>query len=105
IDLDIMLTDKTEILNFMAEKAYCPLKLRELARKIRIPEENYRVFRRTIRSMLQEGSIVKIRKNRLGLPEKLNLVVGKLNVNKSGFGFVRSDEGELDKVSTAPGTG
>jgi ribonuclease R len=100
-----MFTDKTKILNFMAEKAYRPLKLRELARKMRIPEESYGTFRRTIRSMLQEGSIVKIRKNRLGLPEKLNLVVGKLNVNKSGFGFVRSEEGELDKGSTAPGAG
>ena len=88
-----MPTDKTEILNFMAEKAYRPLKIRELAKGMRVPEENYRSFRRTIRAMLQDGLIVKLRKNRLGLPEKLNLVVGKLNVSKSGFGFVQSDDG------------
>lgn len=88
-----MSIDKTKILNFMAEKAYRPLKIRELARKMRISEENYGTFRRTVRAMLQEGSIVKIRKNRLGLPEKLNLVVGKLAVNKSGFGFVQPDDG------------
>jgi ribonuclease R len=86
--------DKVKILNFMAEKAYRPLKIRELAKGMKIPEEHYRVFRRTVRSMLQEGSIVKIRKNRLGLPEKLNLVVGKLALNKSGFGFVQSEDGK-----------
>lgn len=99
--------DKTQILNFMAEKAYRPLKIRELAKGMKIPEEYYRAFRRTVRSMLQEGSIVKIRKNRLGLPEKLNLVVGKLTVNKSGFGFVQSEDGKeevyinKDDVGTA----
>ncbi|MFH0931553.1 MAG: hypothetical protein V1890_06425, partial [Candidatus Zixiibacteriota bacterium] len=63
--------DKTTILNFMAEKAYRPLKIRELARGMKISEDNYCFFRRTVRSMIQEGLIVKIRKNRLGLPEKL----------------------------------
>ncbi|MCJ7458177.1 MAG: ribonuclease R [candidate division Zixibacteria bacterium] len=86
--------DKSRILNFMADKAYRPLKIRELAKGMKIPEEYYRALRRTVRSMLQEGSIVKIRKNRLGLPEKLNLVVGKLTVNKSGFGFVQSEDGK-----------
>ncbi len=99
--------DKSRILNFMAEKAYRPLKIRELAKGMKIPEEYYRAFRRTVRAMLQEGSIVKIRKNRLGLPEKLNLVVGKLTLNKSGFGFVQSEDGKeevyinKDDVGTA----
>ena len=99
--------DKVKILNFMAEKAYRPLKIRELAKGMKIPEEHYRAFRRTVRSMLQEGSIVKIRKNRLGLPEKLNLVVGKLTLNKSGFGFVQAEDGKeevyinKDDVGTA----
>lgn len=99
--------DKVKILNFMAEKAYRPLKIRELAKGMKIPEEHYRAFRRTVRSMLLEGSIVKIRKNRLGLPEKLNLVVGKLALNKSGFGFVQSEDGKeevyinKDDVGTA----
>lgn len=102
-----MPVDKSRILNFMAEKTYRPLKVRELAKGMKIPEEYYRVFRRTVRAMLQEGSIVKIRKNRLGLPEKLNLVVGKLTVNKSGFGFVQSEDGKeeiyvkADDLSTA----
>jgi len=102
-----MQIDKARILNFMAEKAYRPLKIRELAKGMKIPEEHYRAFRRTVRSMLQEGSIVKIRKNRLGLPEKLNLVVGKLTLNKSGFGFVQSEDGKeeiyinKDDVGTA----
>jgi len=102
-----MQIDKARILNFMAEKAYRPLKIRELAKGMKISEEYYRAFRRTVRSMLQEGSIVKIRKNRLGLPEKLNLVVGKLALNKSGFGFVQAEDGKeevyinKDDVGTA----
>jgi ribonuclease R len=93
--------DKAEILNYMAEKAYRPLKIRELARGMKISEDNYRYFRRTVRSMIQEGLIVKIRKNRLGLPEKLNLVVGKLITNKSGFGFVQSEDG-TEEIYVSP---
>ena len=89
--------DKTDILNFMAEKSYYPLKTRELARGMKIPEAVYGSFRRTIRLMLREGLIVKIRKNRLGLPAKLNLAVGKLQVSKSGFGFVESEDDVLDE--------
>jgi ribonuclease R len=88
--------DKEKILKFMEEKTYHPVKLRELAKSMRIPDENYGMFRRTIREMLRSGAIVKIKKNRLGLPDKLSLVVGKFVANPKGFGFVIPEDKSPD---------
>jgi len=59
-----------------------------------IAETQYRPFRRIIKEMLADGSIVKLRRNRLGITDKLNLVVGELSTNRKGFGFVRAEDGE-----------
>jgi len=77
-----------QILEFMSQGAYRPLKLRELARDMKIPDEEYGSFRRMVRSMLRGGVLVKIKRGRLGLPDKLNLVVGNLVSTRDGYGFV-----------------
>jgi ribonuclease R len=89
-----MKIDKEKILSFMSKKSYRPLKVRELFRGMNIPETQYRTFRRIIKEMLAEGSIVKLKRNRLGITDKLNLVVGELSANRKGFGFVTTEEGE-----------
>jgi ribonuclease R len=90
-----MNVDQEKILEFMSQGVYRPLKLRELARTMKIPEEEYGGFRRTVRSMLRDGLLVKIKRGRLGLPDKLNLVVGNLVSIKNGYGFVvPEDRGE-----------
>ncbi|KPL02838.1 MAG: hypothetical protein AMJ90_04625 [candidate division Zixibacteria bacterium SM23_73_2] len=83
--------DKEKILNFISEKTYRPLKIRELARAMGIDETKYRAFRRMVKELLMEGTVVKLKKNRLGLPEKMNLVVGTLSTNRKGFGFVSAE--------------
>lgn len=76
------------ILKFLSDKSYHPLKLCELAKKMEIPEEEYGNFRKTIRSMLRDGLLAKIKRGKIGLPNKLNLVVGRLVVSRNGYGFV-----------------
>ena len=65
-----------------------------------IAETQYRAFRRIIKEMLADGSVVKLRRNRLGITDKLNLVVGELSANKKGFGFVTTEEGEEIYISS-----
>jgi ribonuclease R len=91
-----MTKDQEQILEFLSKGAYRPLKLRELAGKMEIPENQYGTFRRTIREMLRDGLIVKVKRGRLGLPEKANLVVGRLVSGKSGYGFVVPEDGSED---------
>jgi ribonuclease R len=90
-----MKPNQEKILEFMSQVAYRPVKLRELAKTMKIPEEEYGLFRRTVRCMLRDGLLVKVKRGRIGLPDKLNLVVGNLISAKNGYGFVvPEDKGE-----------
>lgn len=86
--------DKDKIVKFISERTYRPLKVRELAKMMKVSEAKYRTFRRIVRELLRDGDIVKLKKNRLGLPDKINLVVGTLSTNRKGFGFVSTDDGK-----------
>ncbi|MFQ6032953.1 MAG: ribonuclease R family protein, partial [Candidatus Zixiibacteriota bacterium] len=91
-----MSMDQEKILEFMSRGAYRPLKLRELAKAMKIPEKEYGGFRRMVRSMLRDGTLVKRKRGRLGLPDKLNLVVGNLISTKNGYGFVVPEDKSED---------
>jgi len=95
-----MRVDKEQILTFMSKKSYRPVKIRELFRGMNIPETQYRTFRRLIKELLAEGSIVKLKRSRLGILDKLNLLVGTLSANRKGFGFVTTEEGQEIYISS-----
>jgi ribonuclease R len=53
--------------------------------------------KRVLEAMLAEGKLARTRADRLGLPEKMDLVAGRLECKPGGFGFVRPDRrGESD---------
>ena len=59
-----------QILEFLSGEGIRPLKVRELARKMKIPDKEYGGFRRTIREMLRSGLVVKMKRGKIGLPAK-----------------------------------
>lgn len=88
---------RSDILNFMRDKAYRPLLFEELVKALGVSRKATLRFRKTIDSMLEEGLIVKIRGERYGLPEKMDLRSGVLEGHPDGYGFVVTDiEGEPD---------
>lgn len=80
-----------KVLNYMKEEAYSPLLLVELARAIGAKSEEQKELKRILIHMEEEGLIVRTRKKRYGLPEKMNLVVGVLQGSQKGFGFLVPD--------------
>ncbi len=88
---------RDRILEYFQVESPHPLKLRDLAKAMRISDEDYGQLRRMMRQLEQEGSVVRLRNNRYGPPDKLNLAVGRLSVNPSGgFGFVSRETGGED---------
>ena len=83
-------------LQFLSGQPHKPLKLRELAKLMDVPEGDYGSFRRSIRSMLRDGLLVKMKRGRIGLPGKVNVVAGRLVSGRSGYGFVVPDDGNED---------
>lgn len=77
-----------EILKFMRESVYRPLTMKELIKSFNIPLEERSSFRRLIRGLASDGEIIKIKGDRFGLPEKMNLVTGVVQGHPDGYGFV-----------------
>ncbi|MBQ6819956.1 MAG: ribonuclease R [Clostridium sp.] len=88
---------KQTLLNFMREEAYRPMDIQELVSVFDISPDEYKSFKKVLKSMEKEGLIIRTKKDKFGVPERLGLVVGKLEVHSKGFGFLLPDsEGEKD---------
>ncbi len=72
----------------LLEKERRPASVRELVRRLDLDKEARHELKALLRRMIGDGEIVKIRGARVGLPSRMNLVVGKLSCNPSGYGFV-----------------
>ena len=93
--------DKTDwILDYIRDHSDRPMKVKELARAGGIPPDDYPQFRRSVKKLLDEGKLVRLKRNRIGLPEKMDLVTGDISITRAGFGFVRA-EGRDDEVYIA----
>jgi ribonuclease R len=72
----------------MRERVPHPATPRELLRELRIPREDRAAFKRNLRHLVNDGALIEIKGNRYGLPDRMDLVVGKLDGHPSGIGFV-----------------
>lgn len=84
------------VLDLMREKTYKPISLYEIASALSINKEDIMIFEHAIEDMEKDGDLIKIRSNLYGLPEKMGLVVGKLQGHQKGFGFVIPETNEPD---------
>jgi ribonuclease R len=65
-----------------------PLPVRELARRLDLGGSERRELKKVLRGLIDEGTVVKIRGARVGLPSRMNLVAGRLQCSPAGYGFV-----------------
>ncbi|OFW41223.1 MAG: ribonuclease R [Acidobacteria bacterium RIFCSPLOWO2_12_FULL_67_14b] len=72
----------------MRAKVPHPATARELLRVLHISRDDGATFKRLLRHLVNDGSLVQIKGNRYGLPDRMDLVVGRLDGHPSGFGFV-----------------
>ena len=83
----IMLSEE-QILRLVREKVDHPASVRELLQTLRVPREQRQTFKRRITALVSAGDLIRTRGNRYGLPDKMNLVVGRVEAHPRGFGFV-----------------
>ncbi|MBE0467609.1 MAG: ribonuclease R, partial [Candidatus Desulforudis sp.] len=72
----------------MRKGAYRPMTQDELLRAFGIKKRGSRSFKKLLAEMETEGLIYVTRAARYGLPERMNLTVGRLQGHPRGFGFV-----------------
>ena len=92
------MTRQEKIVAFMREDAYKPLLMEELITVLDVPAEDIVAFQEIVNSLEADGQIIKTRKNRYGVTERMGLVVGRYQGNERGFGFVIPDDETISDV-------
>ena len=79
---------RDDLLRLITDNVHHPATARELAQLLRVPREERHGFKRQLKTLVTDGALLQIRGNRFGVAEKMDLVVGRLQINPGGFGFV-----------------
>lgn len=86
-----MLSEK--IMTMLGEHQYKPLNTEEMADAMGLDKGERKELRKVIEQMVREGLVIKLKKEKIALPEPYGVYSGRLDVNKRGFGFVFRGEG------------
>jgi ribonuclease R len=87
---------KERILQYMRHDAYKPLDEESIAEALDLTREELVEFWPMMEELEENASIIKTRAEKYGVPERMNLVVGRLSMTGKGFGFVIPDLRETD---------
>jgi ribonuclease R len=79
---------REQVLTLMRERVHHPAGMLELLQILKVPRDDRASFKRHIKSLVGAGDLIQIRGHRFGLPEKMDLYVGRLQTHPAGYGFV-----------------
>src|SRR5438270_10678183 len=79
---------RDQVLELMRERVHHPAGMRELLQILKVPREERTSFKRHVKNLVSSGDLIQIRGHRFGLPEKMDLYVGRLQTHPAGYGFV-----------------
>src|ERR1700740_2865038 len=79
---------RDQVLALMRDRVHHPAGMRELLQLLKVPRADRPSFKRHIKSLVASGELIQIRGHRFGLPEKMDLYVGRLQTHPAGYGFV-----------------
>lgn len=90
---------ESELLDFMRETAYKPMTYQELEEHFHIADaKEFREFLKLLNRLEQEGKIILTRTHRYGMPERMDLVRGRLQAHAKGFAFLIPEDREHPDV-------
>ena len=84
------------VLEYLRHSRRGPIKAKEIAKEMDVAPRNFRNFRLVLRGMLERGRLYRVKGQRYAVPEKANLVAGRLAITQKGDGFVAPDTGGQD---------
>jgi ribonuclease R len=80
-----------QLLAMIREKVDHPATPRELLQRLKIPRDERPLLTRLLKDLVADGALIQTRGNRFGLPDRMNLIVGRITIHPRGFGFVVPD--------------
>ncbi len=89
---------KEKIVTYLREQAGRPLRIRELASALKIPEKEYGDLRSAIKALVKEGRVARLKGNRYGAPSKFGFITGHVHATRHGYIFIEPDSGDSDDI-------
>lgn len=86
--------DRQSVLDFFGSKPERPWHEQDIARELGVDDRSN--LRQLLGELTEEGKLIRTRRRTYGLPQEMNLLVGRLQVTAGGNGFVILDEGGDD---------
>lgn len=90
---DTPLPSRELILEVLTEKGV-PLKLKDLQQSLDIASDEYEIFDKRLNAMERDGQLMRNRKGAYCLPDKIEVIAGKIQGHHDGFGFLIPDDKE-----------
>lgn len=87
-----MSVERDRVVELMRKKVYKPMSEAELVQELAENATEEAPWRDVLANLEREGVVIKTRYDRYGLPEKMNMVVGRMQVQAQGYGFVVPDK-------------
>jgi len=81
-----------DLLERLRERVPHPATSREIARLLGVPRHERPALTRRLKALVGSGALLLVRGNRFGLPDRMDLAVGRLSTNPAGYGFVTPEE-------------
>lgn len=96
------MVEKEAILELMKEQLYKPMTVQELQEVFRVQTaDGLKQLMRLLNQLEQEGEILRTRSNRYGIPERMNVLKGRIQGSSKGFAFLIPEEPEFSDVYIA----
>ena len=86
--------DRDQVLRFFVDHPERPWHVQDIQRKLKV--EDRAALRHVLTNLVDDGRLVRTRRRTYGLPQEMNLVLGRLQVTSGGYGFVIPDAGGKD---------
>ena len=88
--------ERNEIIE-MLEKHGKPMQRKEMVSALKVESDDSReILRRRLRAMVRDGQLIQNRRKAFGLPDRMDLVKGRISAHRDGFGFLIPDDGGSD---------
>ncbi|WP_414480820.1 ribonuclease R [Caldicoprobacter sp.] len=83
---------KDRIIEILREDKRPPMYIEQLMEALEIPPSQRKMLQSVLDEMVKDGQIIQTKKKKYALPEKLGYIIGRIQGNPRGFGFLIPDD-------------
>jgi ribonuclease R len=91
------------IMDMVSHEEYVPLKIKEMATVMGVPQSDRPLFEEMIGGLIRKGKLIRTKRGKFVTPKTLNLVAGTFQGHPKGFGFLITDDDSKDIFIPNPG--